>query len=144
MVQALSTAINAVAYDPRARILEVQYAGGQGLVYRYRGVPPDVFGRFTHAWALGSFLNQFIKPVYPFERLTLEEAARRPLSDVTRAWHGPLMGGFTRRKRALRGARRPGRARTSRPGRPRGLGAARSEAGPARTAFPAARSRQSP
>lgn len=101
-VPALSTALNTVAYDPDALILQVQYAGGKGLLYRYHGVPPAVFDELTRAWALGAFVNERIKPRYPFERLTFAEAAARPLSDVTRFWHHPLVGGFTKARRALR------------------------------------------
>lgn len=101
-VPALSTALNTVSYDPDALILELQYAGGKGLLYRYHGVPPEVFDELTRAWALGAFVNERIKPRYPFERLTFAQAAARPLSDITRRWHHPLVGGFTKARRALR------------------------------------------
>lgn len=40
-----------------------------GKVYRYRGVPEDVYRRLLDAGSRGAFINREIKPVYPFTRL---------------------------------------------------------------------------
>ena len=109
-----STAISSAAYDPDEQVFEVQYAGGKGWVYRYRGVPAELFDEFTDAWVLGEFVNRRIKPHYPFERLSPEQAAGRPLKNA-RTWPVPLEGGFTKaRKRLQRWPRRGPVSRSSR------------------------------
>ena len=97
-----STAITAIAYDPRALIFEVQYSGGKGGVYRYHHVPPEVYADFGRAYSLGLFVNTRVKPYFPCERLTLAQAARRPLYGAGPWQDAPLEGGYTRRRKARR------------------------------------------
>lgn len=109
-----STAITAVAYDPEALVFEIQYSGGKGAVYRYHHVPPELYADFGKAYSLGLFVNTRIKPYFPCERLTLGEAARRPLSGAGSWSPYTLEGGYTRRRKARRRSGRPRSARLQR------------------------------
>lgn len=97
-----SSAITAIAYDPQALIFEVQYSGGKGGVYRYHHVPPEVYADFGRAYSLGLFVNTRVKPYFPCERLTIAQAARRPLSGAGPWQDAALEGGYTRRRKAQR------------------------------------------
>ncbi|HWG84366.1 MAG TPA: KTSC domain-containing protein [Deinococcales bacterium] len=61
-----SSALRSVAYDERARELEVEFTSGN--VYRYDGVEPEVARELLEAPSKGSFFNARIRDDYPYQR----------------------------------------------------------------------------
>lgn len=59
-----STSIKSVGFDPAQSILEVEFHNGG--IYQYQGVAEAVFHEFMEASSRGAFLNEHIKPRYPF------------------------------------------------------------------------------
>jgi hypothetical protein len=57
-----SSAIRAVGYDQRARLLRIVFA--QGNMHDYAGVPRDVFDAFLKADSMGAFFNREIRDRY--------------------------------------------------------------------------------
>lgn len=66
-----SSAIEALGYDPQRRWLEVRWVG-QRQVYRYYGVPAEVYQELRAAESLGASMNEQVKPVYLYEVLSAE------------------------------------------------------------------------
>lgn len=63
-----STAIRAIGYDEKKRILEVEYVGGG--TYRYFEVPPHVFLGLYDAESKGAYYDEHVKkPGYQFDRV---------------------------------------------------------------------------
>lgn len=62
----VSESIAAIGYDDDAEALEVEFVSG--AVYRYSGVPQDVYEDFRQAPSKGTFLNHHIKNAYPWEQ----------------------------------------------------------------------------
>lgn len=62
-----SRSIAAVGYDDDAEALEIEFV--TGAVYRYSGVPQDVFEDLREAPSKGAFFNRLIKDAYPFEQV---------------------------------------------------------------------------
>ncbi len=62
-----SRSLQSVGYDPACEVLEIQFRTGR--VYRYLGVPPDVYQALLHASSLGAFFNARIRDQYPSERI---------------------------------------------------------------------------
>jgi hypothetical protein len=58
-----SNMIQAVGYDPKARILEVVFNNGQ--TYSYEGVPPHVYKELMAADSKGQYMRSEIIGVYP-------------------------------------------------------------------------------
>jgi hypothetical protein len=54
-----SEAMRSVGYDPRRRILEIEFASGD--VYRYRGVPPELHVDLMQAASHGEFFAHHIR-----------------------------------------------------------------------------------
>ena len=63
----VSESIASVGYDDDAEVLEVEFVSG--AVYRYRGVPQDVFEDFRQAPSKGAYFNQRIKNAYAWEQV---------------------------------------------------------------------------
>jgi hypothetical protein len=63
-----SSSLQSVGYDATNQVLEVQFRTGR--VYRYLGVPPDVYTALMQASSLGAFFNARIRDHYPFERIS--------------------------------------------------------------------------
>lgn len=61
----VSESIAAIGYDDDAETLEVEFVSG--AVYRYSGVPQEVYEDFRQAPSKGAFLNRHIKNAYPWE-----------------------------------------------------------------------------
>lgn len=61
-----SSALLSVGYDPRSRILEVEFVSGE--VYRYLGVGPADADALLRAESKGRYLNQRIKARYRYVR----------------------------------------------------------------------------
>lgn len=63
----VSESIAAIGYDDDAEALEVEFVSG--AVYRYRGVPQDVFEDLRQAPSKGAHFNQHIKDAYAWEQV---------------------------------------------------------------------------
>lgn len=63
----VSESIAAIGYDDDAEVLEVEFA--TGAVYRYSGVPQDVYEDFRQAPSKGAYFNRRIRDAYPFEQV---------------------------------------------------------------------------
>lgn len=57
-----SSAVVSAGYDDKGRFLEVEFAGGR--VYRYLGVPPEIYREFMRAESCGDFVDAKVKPFY--------------------------------------------------------------------------------
>jgi hypothetical protein len=62
-----SSAVASIGYDPRAKALDIEYAGG--AVYRYYPVPDRVYRQLLQADSKGRFVNFRIRDAYPFRRI---------------------------------------------------------------------------
>ena len=58
-----STNIKSIGYDESTKTLEVEFKNG-GL-YRYSGVPENIYNNLMNAGSHGEFLAIFIKGKYP-------------------------------------------------------------------------------
>jgi hypothetical protein len=61
-----SSAISSVGYDPKGKVLEVEFSSGG--VYDYHGVPPEVYESLISAESKGRFLSREIRGQYPSEK----------------------------------------------------------------------------
>jgi inosine/xanthosine triphosphate pyrophosphatase family protein len=62
-----STDIASVGYDPKERVLEVEFHGDR--TYRYKDVEPDIHQQFMRAESFGHFFSSFIDRRYRYERV---------------------------------------------------------------------------
>jgi hypothetical protein len=62
--------VRSIGYSPETSELEIEFSSGG--VYRYAGVPRDVYDDFIHAESLGSFVATRIRGAYEFTRLHIE------------------------------------------------------------------------
>ena len=58
--------IESVNYEDETGELVVVFRGGRA--YTYTGVPPTVADGFSSAPSAGSYLNDFVKGLYPFSK----------------------------------------------------------------------------
>lgn len=63
-VPVTSSNVKSVGYE---QVLEVEFNGG---VYRYSGVPHQTYVELMLAESKGIFINEQIKDVYPFEKVS--------------------------------------------------------------------------
>lgn len=70
----LSSALRSVGYDPVTRTLEAEFANGR--VYRYAGVPIEVFLSFVLSRSKGRFFNVALRSFYPYREVTPAAPAR--------------------------------------------------------------------
>ena len=63
---AQSTLLQAIAYDSAATLLKMQFHDGS--VYRYLGVPAQIYNDLLKADSKGTFFNQRIRGQFPFAR----------------------------------------------------------------------------
>ncbi len=61
-----STVIAHFDYNPETKTLGIRFVSG--AVYHYHEVPAAIYQKFKTAQSKGTYFNQFIKDVYPFER----------------------------------------------------------------------------
>lgn len=61
-----STGIRSVGYERGRQLLEIEYAGGG--VYDYYGVPASIYHGLMNAPSRGRYVNQHIKPRFPYRR----------------------------------------------------------------------------
>lgn len=66
-VQADSTAVDSIRYDPETRVLTIKYQGGDTL-YDFPNVPPSVVTEFMEAPSKGRYLAHYIMPNYSTNR----------------------------------------------------------------------------
>ena len=63
-----SSDLKSVGYDPPTRTLEVEFK--RGRVYRYEGVPPDIFEKMSSARSIGKFFHQnIVRGDFRFKRI---------------------------------------------------------------------------
>lgn len=62
-----SSDIVAIGYDPKTRVLEVEFRGER--VYQYKDVEPEVHEQFMRAESYGRFFSSFIDRRYRYERV---------------------------------------------------------------------------
>jgi hypothetical protein len=62
-----SSTIAAIGYDESWEVLEVEFVSGR--IYRYLGVPAEVFDALSAARSKGKFFNDHIKDCYPWEQV---------------------------------------------------------------------------
>jgi hypothetical protein len=62
-----SRSVAAVGYDAETSALVIRFHN-QSRVYRYMGVPREVYDTFMSSSSMGRFFTQHIKGNYPFER----------------------------------------------------------------------------
>jgi lysyl-tRNA synthetase class 2 len=63
-----SSNLQAIAYDRKKQILEVDFVGGTR--YRYFGVPAHVFNALRNAQSHGSYFYTSIRTAYRFEEVS--------------------------------------------------------------------------
>ncbi len=63
LVTVESSMIHAVGYDADTNELEAIFTSGR--IYRYKGVPPEVYDKLLKANSKGSFMNSYVIDVYP-------------------------------------------------------------------------------
>ena len=66
-VTVTSTTVASAGYDDSARVMEIEFTGG--AVYRYDGVPRQVFEEMLAAESVGRYFNEHVRDVYAFTRL---------------------------------------------------------------------------
>jgi hypothetical protein len=62
-----STVIKSFSYDASRRRLRVVFVSG--LIYDYKKVPREVYDDMKAAFSKGTYLNQYIKGHYTFEKV---------------------------------------------------------------------------
>jgi len=62
-----STNVASVGYDPKSKVLEIQFKSGG--VYQYSGVPEKRYQSLMKASAIGSYFVREIKPWYACRRI---------------------------------------------------------------------------
>ena len=62
-----SSVVAAIKYDAPTSTLRVIYVSG--LVYDYKNVPEEIYVAMKTSFSKGSFLNQYIKGKYKFEKV---------------------------------------------------------------------------
>jgi hypothetical protein len=69
-----SSMMASVGYDSVTRVLEIEFAAG--AVYRYFGVPPDVYRDLLDAPSQGRLFHSRIRGVFECHRVTDEVSAQ--------------------------------------------------------------------
>jgi hypothetical protein len=70
-----STLLNAATYRDQSALLELEF--GSGVVYRYVGVPEQVYRELVSAESKGRYFNQHIRNRFPYAKV---DPARHGLS----------------------------------------------------------------
>lgn len=78
-----SSDIVSIGYDPKTRLLELEFQGGR--TYQYRDVEPEVHAHFMRADSHGQFFNASIHGRYRYQRMdsTQEDSPATALAFVT-------------------------------------------------------------
>ncbi len=67
VMQTLSHAIEAVAYDETSRVLRARFRGS-GETVTYEGVPQELYDRLIFADSIGGFFRDHIEGSFPVRR----------------------------------------------------------------------------
>ncbi len=59
-----SSMITAVGYDPTSQELEIEFRSGR--IYRYIGVPVEVYEGLLAAESKGQYMHAYVLDVYPY------------------------------------------------------------------------------
>jgi hypothetical protein len=62
-----SSAISSVGYDPKEKVLELEFSSGG--VYDYYEVPPKIYAELMSAESKGRFVSEQIRGQYRSEKL---------------------------------------------------------------------------
>jgi hypothetical protein len=62
-----SSNISSIWYDEENQILEIEFLDSS--VYQYSWVPISEYNNLMSASSHGTYLNQYIKPFYPFTKI---------------------------------------------------------------------------
>ena len=68
MVYVQSTALEQIAYDPKAHVLRAKFRDS-GRTYAYQGVPQELYDGLMFADSLGAYFNSHIRDRFAFEEL---------------------------------------------------------------------------
>ena len=68
-----SGSLKSVGYSKEHRLLDVEFNGGR--VYRYAGVPPEVYDELRKAESIGSFMAAKVKGRFEVSPLPAEKGA---------------------------------------------------------------------
>jgi KTSC domain-containing protein len=60
------SSITRIDYNELTGDLDVSFSSGN--IYRYYGIPRDVYTRFFHAPSLGEFFVAYVRDQYPYRR----------------------------------------------------------------------------
>ena len=63
-----SSLIRSVGYDLPGSVLEVEFVEGD-RVYTFYDVPLSVYSELIDAESLGSYFNEYIRDLYPYEEI---------------------------------------------------------------------------
>lgn len=72
-----SIVLRSIGYDPSTRTFEAEFRSGR--IYRYAGVPTELFLSCLVARSKGRFFNAAIRDFYPYREVTRDE------TEVTKA-----------------------------------------------------------
>ena len=61
-----SSAIRSIGYDVHLHLLQIEYISGEDYFYYY--VPEAEYEQLTKAESKGTYVNQQIKPKYPYRK----------------------------------------------------------------------------
>jgi hypothetical protein len=62
-----SSVLASIGYDPKARILEVEFTSGR--IYQYAEVPSRILKALRAAESAGSFFNENIRDDFPYVQI---------------------------------------------------------------------------
>jgi len=69
-----SSNVKGISYDPSGNFLYIQFLPEseryKGAVYKYWGVPEQVYNRFLRAPSKGTYMWQHIRDKYPYKKWT--------------------------------------------------------------------------
>jgi hypothetical protein len=71
-----STALAAAAYSDEQHLLELRF--GNGAIYHYCGVPPEIYGDLLRAPSQGAYFNQGIRDRFAYIKICPEPATSTP------------------------------------------------------------------
>ncbi len=62
-----SSLIRSVGYDIASSVMEVEFDAGS--VYEYFDVPLSIYSELMSAGSKGSYFNEYVKDLYPYEQV---------------------------------------------------------------------------
>jgi hypothetical protein len=68
-----STTMRSVGYQPRSRVLEIEF--DSGAVYQYLEVPVRIYEQLLRAESKGRYFNSEIREIYPYVQVSRTRAA---------------------------------------------------------------------